>query len=142
MCTVSKMLVYILYTGREVCAECCEENKVNVSHYHHYIEPVASPPCPLPAPSLHLSLPPSELEEALLVMPFSDVTLFLPLLSSWLEVRGHIRLPVATSVCFLSEWLGDRAYLSLPPLSLAVIYCMSLSHTHSIYLYLECTITR
>lgn len=30
--------------------------------------------------------PPSELEEALLVMPFSDVIDFLPLLALWLEV--------------------------------------------------------
>ena len=55
----------------------------------------------------------SELEECLLVMPFSDVTDFLKLLDIWIQVgvdwklswNKVTRLSLSLSLC--TEWLGD-----------------------------------
>ena len=53
----------------------------------------------------------SELEECLLVMPFSDVTDFLKLLDIWIQVGMGWKLSWTRITCLsltvCTEWLGD-----------------------------------
>ena len=54
----------------------------------------------------------SELEECLLVMPFSDVTDFLKLLDIWIQVgvdwkQSWNRVTLSLSLSLCTEWLGD-----------------------------------
>ena len=69
-------MILVCVTGREICAECGEEDQVKVSV-------VELPRHSLTSLSLSLA---SELEEALLVMPLSEMVDFLPLIDLWIQV--------------------------------------------------------